>query len=193
MNNQTLQSGSFYHIYNHANGFELLFRERTNYLYFLQKWKKYINPFADTIAYCLMPNHFHFIIHMKDLQGVEDLGGLTFNPSQQFSNLFNCYTKAYNKMYYRMGSLFKQNFQRKIVCNEYYLKYLVAYIHLNPVKHKYCNDKTEWEFSSIHEFHSEKVEWVNSSISNKLFFDQQDLSLWHQFVNLAMTKKLKSA
>ena len=54
-----------YHIYNHANGGDDLFREEANYHYFLKQWKKYIDPVCHTIAYCLMPNHFHAMVEVK--------------------------------------------------------------------------------------------------------------------------------
>ena len=58
----------FYHIYNHANGDDNLFREQENYRFFLQQYAKYINPIADTYAYCLMPNHFHLLVKIKEEQ-----------------------------------------------------------------------------------------------------------------------------
>ena len=54
-----------YHIYNYANGNENLFREQKNYEYFLEKYKQHINPIAETIAWCLMPNHFHLLVKIK--------------------------------------------------------------------------------------------------------------------------------
>src|SRR5690554_5163811 len=55
----------YYHIYNHANGDENLFREQKTYEYFLEKYKKHISPIAETIAWCLMPNHFHLLVKIK--------------------------------------------------------------------------------------------------------------------------------
>jgi REP element-mobilizing transposase RayT len=68
MNNKKaiLQPEGIYHVYQHANGFENLFKEEENYRYFLQQWSKYISPIADTYAYCLMPNHIHFLIRIKE-------------------------------------------------------------------------------------------------------------------------------
>lgn len=60
-----MQPNNFYHIYNRANGNENLFNEDKNYHFFLEKWNKYISPFAETYCYCLMPNHFHFLILTK--------------------------------------------------------------------------------------------------------------------------------
>lgn len=59
---QPLVPGQYYHVFNKSVGGELLFRNEANYLYFLGKYKKYVSPFAETLAYCLMPTHFHFLI-----------------------------------------------------------------------------------------------------------------------------------
>ncbi len=70
-----MQPERFYHVYNHANGEENLFRQEENYHYFLKLWTKYIEPIADTFAYCLMPNHFHSLIRIKsriDLTGFQN-------------------------------------------------------------------------------------------------------------------------
>jgi putative transposase len=61
----------YYPVYNHANGSDNLFLTSENYRYFLQRFASFINPIADIYAYCLMPNHIHFLIRIKsesDLQ-----------------------------------------------------------------------------------------------------------------------------
>ena len=50
----------YYHIYNHAVGFDNLFNSDKNYTYFLNKLKQHILPIGELHVYCLMPNHFHF-------------------------------------------------------------------------------------------------------------------------------------
>ncbi|MCB0196451.1 MAG: hypothetical protein KDJ65_31145, partial [Anaerolineae bacterium] len=67
---------------------------------------------------------------------------------QQFSNYFNGYTKAYNKMYQRRGALFIDYLKRKRVDNQLYLLRLIHYIHYNPVHHNFCGDPPEWPYSS---------------------------------------------
>lgn len=57
------EEGATYHVYNRSN--ESLFHNRENYLFFLRKIRKHILPFADILAYCLMPNHFHIILCVK--------------------------------------------------------------------------------------------------------------------------------
>lgn len=61
-----LKPENTYHVYNRANGNEKLFLSDENYCYFLKKYDEYIYPIADTFCYCLMPNHFHFLIRIKE-------------------------------------------------------------------------------------------------------------------------------
>ena len=96
-----------FHIYNHANGDELLFRKDDNYRYFLKKFSDYLESILETFAYCLMPNHFHFLIRIrskkilrtyfadkldkvkkeKDPQGFQNLEGLGSSPDEKKKNL----------------------------------------------------------------------------------------------------------
>ena len=55
----------YYHLYNRSNNNEILFKTTENYLYFLKKYRFYLEPLLDTLAYCLMPTHFHFLVYVK--------------------------------------------------------------------------------------------------------------------------------
>lgn len=164
-----LEPGCYYHIYNRGiNGCEL-FREPTNYEYFLGLYEKHISPVAETFAWCLMGNHFHLLVKIKEvdffsssssshLEGFKNLRGVVDDAkkklppekrtNQQFSNLFNAYSKAYNKKYHRTGSLFEHSFRRKHITNDEYLRNVVLYIHNNPVHHGFCNHPMEYAWSS---------------------------------------------
>ena len=154
-NIEPIAYGSYYHIYNRGIDSCNLFQETDNYEYFLSLYDKYISPIAETYAWVLMPNHFHLLVRMKDeeevaslnLTGFENLSGLK-PPHQYFSNLFNAYTKAFNKRYGRHGNLFERPFKRKLIDNELYLKQVILYIHNNPVHHKFCNHPMEYPWSS---------------------------------------------
>jgi putative transposase len=163
---EILQPETTYHIYNRANGSEKLFRSDENYRYFLRQYQQYIEPIAETFCYCLMPNHFHFLIRIRsqkeleefykakanlqvnaDLQGFKNLADLAdlqgFKNlegliTKQFSNFFNAYAKAFNKQHKRKGSLFMHTFKRKRVTEKTYLLKLVHYIHYNPVESGLC-------------------------------------------------------
>jgi REP element-mobilizing transposase RayT len=163
-----LRSGQYYHIYNHANGDDNLLKEAKNYSYFLAKYQQHINPIAETIAWCLMPNHFHLLIRIKeevvlkqDFPKFETLENpnieekelkLSYLLSKQFSNFFSSYSQSFNKVYQRRGSLFLKNFKRKLIDSEAYLFQLIIYIHLNPVKHGFTLDLSAWEWSSYQTF-----------------------------------------
>ena len=147
-----LQPGRYYHIYNRGNNREDLFREERNYSYFLQLYARHVYPIADTFAYCLMRNHFHLLVRIKETSQVsETCEVLTPRAiSQHFSNLFNAYTKAINKAYGRTGSLFEERFGRIEVASDRYFLQLIFYIHFNPQKHGFVDDFREWAWSSYH-------------------------------------------
>jgi putative transposase len=155
---EILEPENTYHIFNRANGGEKLFLSDENYRYFLQKYQEYIDPIAETFCYCLMSNHFHFLIRIKSEKALKtffesrDPKGFK-NPSDllsaQFSNFFNAYSKAFNKQNKRMGSLFMHPFKRKLVNSTEYLVKLVHYIHLNPVESGICKSPADWKHSSF--------------------------------------------
>jgi putative transposase len=75
-------------------------------------------------AYCLMPNHFHLLIKEK----IE--GGIT----AFMKKVGTAYAMYMNKKNKRSGNLFQGRFKAELVDKDEYLKYLFAYIHLNPIK-----------------------------------------------------------
>jgi len=77
---EKLKPNTSYHIFNHANGFENIFKEPENYRFFLNKYRKYISPMAETYAYCLMPNHFHLVIRIRKTAVIEELIRNKNNP-----------------------------------------------------------------------------------------------------------------
>jgi REP element-mobilizing transposase RayT len=154
-----LIQGEFYHI-NRGNNRDLLFFEERNYHYFLSLYAKHVAPVVDTYAYCLLPNHFHFLVRVKTPEEIEAFRiSRTLkvsSPSQQFGNLFNAYAKAVNRAYSRTGSLFQNPFGRVNVSSNDHLTYLVCYIHCNPQKHNPSTDFRRWTFSSFQTILSRK-------------------------------------
>ena len=59
------ESGHIYHIYNQGNNRQKIFFDRENYLFFLRKIRTHVSPFADILAWCLMPNHFHLMVYVN--------------------------------------------------------------------------------------------------------------------------------
>jgi len=105
----------------------MVFFCRDHYLFFKRKLKRYILPFADILAWCLMPNHFHLMIHVnnvevdkkliinksgRDLKSHPDFKRITLN--QSIGIMLASYTRAINKQRNRSGSLFRK--ETKAVC-----------------------------------------------------------------------------
>lgn len=172
MKTKALIPGEYYHIYNRGNNRENIFKEEKNYHYFMGLYDKYIVPIAETYAYCLLRNHFHFMVRIKDApkdsQSLEDWLSYQLKTedqtdkdwqsyiSLQFRNFFSTYSKAINKAYQRTGSLFEKSFKRRLVSDDSYFKTLIVYIHQNPQKHGFVDDFRDWPFSSYQSLMSAK-------------------------------------
>jgi REP element-mobilizing transposase RayT len=136
--------GQYYHIYNRGPGRQQIFREEENYLYLLRLVKTYTHQLqVAVIAYCLMPNHYHFLLR----QDGEESAGLLPQLA------FNRYTKAFNKRYGRTGTLFEGRYRSIWVDRTEYLFHLCRYIHANPVKAGFASRLEDWPFSNY-------LEWV---------------------------------
>ena len=153
---ENLAPGNYYHIYNRGNNGSPIFFEKENYSYFLRLYEKYIHPVANTYAWCLLKNHFHFLLYLKEKEEI-NLSDLSYStkkeatkadPSRQFSHFFNAYTQAINKKYGRTGSLLEKPFERKRIDSEDYLRKLVFYIHNNPVHHGLTSNMESYPWSS---------------------------------------------
>ena len=157
MPNEPLQFGQYYHIYNRGNNRENLFVEPRNYPYFLRLYVRYIQPVAQTFAYCLLFNHFHFFIRTYTEEEQEQISSISEiepispifklrQPSRAFNNMFIVYARAFNKATNRTGALFETPFGREIVDSDAYFLALIAYIHRNPQKHGLVDDFREWKW-----------------------------------------------
>ncbi|MBK9248114.1 MAG: transposase [Ignavibacteria bacterium] len=135
-----LYPNRYYHIYNRSNNNEVVFRSDDNYSYFLRKYHAAFHESLDTIAYCLMPTHFHFLVHV--------ISDDTERIKHSLGKLQSSFTQSINRHYRRHGNLFQQHSKSKHIENEEYLKTLLTYIHQNPVRSKLVNKPEEWKYSS---------------------------------------------
>lgn len=146
-----LSVGEFYHIYNRGVEKKQIFLDRYDYDRFMillllanrlesldirnfRRSKKNCGggtsagkeqeTLVDIGAYCLMPNHFHILIHEKTE------GGIT----KFIHKLTTAYTMYFNRKYERVGPLLQGTFKSEHADSDEYLKYLFSYIHLNPLK-----------------------------------------------------------
>ncbi|OUL64247.1 transposase [Flavobacterium sp. AJR] len=177
MKKDIFEAGQYYHIYNRGNNKEDIFIEEKNYNYFLEKVKKYILPIADIYAYCLLKNHFHIVLRIKDESNLSEKSKEKIHLP--FSNLFNAYSKSINKAYNRTGSLFQEHLQRNRIEDEVYLKQLIIYVHLNPLKHKFTEYFDSYLHSSYRSYLSEKLTSIDRESILELFDGLDNFKICH--------------
>lgn len=135
----------YYHIYNRGNSKQEIFRSDNDYsrfkatLYLANSTEPFVlrdieeedifvtmrdEPLVHIGTYCLMPNHFHLLITPAKEKGV----------SVFMNKLGTSYSAYFNRKYDRTGSLFEGSYKAKFIESDRYLKYLFAYIHLNPFR-----------------------------------------------------------
>ncbi len=153
-----LQEGHLYHVYNRGNNREPLFFKPENYLFFLRKFRIYLLPHCDVLAYCLMPNHFHLLIYANSYT-IKPVGNHPISRnvfSEGIRNLLSSYTQAINKQEARTGSLFTQNTRFKCLTDtlhkELYSTTCFHYIHQNPMKAQLVSRLEEWPYSSFRDY-----------------------------------------
>jgi len=112
-----LLPGDHYHIVSRAIGDEKIFREQTDYDVFFSRFEKHVLPVAEIYCYCLLPNHIHFLVRIKDepditryFKKIKKVNDYSYDKlsefiMERFSNFLNSYTKSFNKKYYR-GAVF---------------------------------------------------------------------------------------
>lgn len=178
-----LESGNFYHLYNRGNNKEDIFYEDRNYEHFLNLYRKYVTEMVETYAYCLMKNHFHFLVRVKEPTcEVLETSQVGRKISRQFSHLFNAYAKAFNKAYRRTGSLFQERFRRKLVSTDHYLVQTISYIHANPQRHRAIKDFRKYPYSSYHAIISNDETFLEREKVIQYFGNKEKFIEFHQDV-----------
>jgi putative transposase len=175
---------TYYHLYNRTNNDEALFRSEDNFLYFLKKYRFYLDEYLETIGYCLMPTHFHFLVRVKASNNssddskllsvvnlLDDNSSMDSKSSDEYSLAISkqvaiwlrSYTRAFNNMWHRHGNLFNQNTNAKPVPNDRYLITLLTYIHQNPRRSGLVDESEEWLYSSYQDY----IDLRNGSLPSK--------------------------
>ena len=167
---EVLQKEYYYYIYNRGINSTLFFNNDENKRYFLTLVKKYFISKIEIISYCLMDNHFHFVIKVI---------GKEKEVTQSLSNLFNAYAKAYNKQNSRTGSLFEKHFKRIRINDEEYLRKLIIYVHLKPLYHLGDNFE-KYSFSSYGILISKKDTMINREEVLELFSGLENFIFNHR-------------
>lgn len=128
------KENKFYHVYNRSVDKKTLFSSAGNYRFFLMKFDFYLSPMLDTYAFCLLGNHFHFLVQVKDLSVFRTENNIPASRNthdlvcMQWRKLFQSYAMAFNKQHNRTGTLFQTPFKRALIDEPAYLNRVVEYI-----------------------------------------------------------------
>lgn len=197
---------AFYHIFNQTNGKEDLFRSDENRRFFLSRFATFMLPFCYIHSYALMSNHFHFSLQIKSkaeiysyisnlsnstlsvrmqkfiaLADIDDAVNETFHLliCDQIKRFMTSYTRSFNNMYNRSGSLFRQKFKRSHFDPEVKFRYLQYYIHHNARKHKIVNNFLDYKYHSYIEIVNDSSIIINRSKVLDWFDDLNDFISFH--------------
>lgn len=117
-------------------------------------------------AYCLMPNHFHLLLHQK-----ENTNGV----AKAMHSIGTTYAMYFNRKYNKRGSLFESIYKSAPIMHDPYLQHITRYIHLNH------SDYKTWPYSSYRDYLTElHRSWVDVAPILGLFSSRLEYA---QFVN----------
>lgn len=150
---RSIVAGEFYHVYNRAVDKRVIFYTEKDYEYFLSKVLFFKEKTGiKIIAYCVLPNHWHFLLKEPETKTETTFQIKISSVSKFISLLTNSYTKYFNLNKDHSGLIFQGPFKSKLVSDDNYLRVLINYINLNPLKHKISKKAGEWPYTSDHNY-----------------------------------------
>lgn len=155
----------YHHIYAWGNDRHSVFLENHHYEYYLQCLKKYSKMFAvDILAYALMEWHVHLFIYDRD-----------DNMSSFMKRLHGVYAVFFNRDADRVGHVFGERFNNKIVQPNIYALRLSKYIHRQAVEAGLVDHPLHYRWTSYQVYCGlEKTDFIKPGIVLDQFDDGQD-------------------
>ncbi|HBG70709.1 MAG: hypothetical protein A2W93_04625 [Bacteroidetes bacterium GWF2_43_63] len=202
---EPLLANKYYHIFNRGNNSDSVFKSYDDYSYFIHLYSIYAHPFFETFSWCLMKNHYHFCVRVKNENEFERFDKrnrwkiepvikwqmysineiplekqIIPKPHRMLGFMFDAYSKYYNKKYDRTGVVFERGFEKKLIEKEDYLMELITYIHNNPVKHQISKDAGLYQWSSYNEILNNSSAFCNSEKIIQMFDSKENFVFIHQ-------------
>jgi len=115
---------------------KVLVLEKEKRIEFFRELKNQGQQLVEILSYCLMPNHFHFLLRQQLDNGI----------SRFLSNFANSYTRYFNTKYQRTGALFQGIFKTVRIESDEQLVHVSRYIHFNPVLSFLVDDENLEEY-----------------------------------------------
>eukprot|EP01047_Picozoa_sp_COSAG01_P079137 COSAG01_NODE_14892_length_1398_cov_1.022325_2_plen_203_part_00 len=162
-----LLANSFYHIFNQANNKRGINLCNQTYDFFIDLLHHLQDKFHLNIyAYCLMTNHYHFLIKTER----DNLD----RAMADFGRNYACYI---NKITNGSGPVFNRRYQAKLITEERYLLQVLRYIHLNPVEADLCKEADSYDWSSFPSYIQPTQRKTSKKLIDTSFFLQRFLNI----------------
>jgi putative transposase len=176
-----IYEAGLYHIYNRGNNSQPIFYNEYDYQQFIDSSYKYLVPNCQILAWCLMPNHFHFLLEAneKSLERIKWGGNEMTSLTNGFQLLQSSYAKLINNKRNMTGSLFQQKTKAKFLEDINYAMTAFRYIHQNPVKANLVDKPEDWNYSSYNEYCglSSSIKLSNVELGKAIFeFEVNDFT-----------------
>lgn len=154
----------FYHVMARGNGRMIIFENESDFASFLKLVRTCFKKYKiELLAWCLMDNHFHFVVRDKNDK-----------LSKAMKELIGSYAQQFNEKYQRSGSVFQPRFRSEPIGTYNYLLEAIRYVLLNPFMAGLASYDT-YSWSSYSEYFGWQdicdVDIVRSEFSNKEAFD----------------------
>jgi len=183
---------SYYHLYNRGVAKQNIFLDEKDYKTFLSYLKLYLTPLPATqtvppskqlnnffgqlslLAYCLMPNHFHFLVFQESATIITSF----------MRSLMSKYSRYFNTKYKRVGPIFQGKLKAVAVTSEEQFTYLSKYIHRNPLAILPArSDLAGYKYSSYQNYlRLFEQSWIKTDEILSLFSKTNPRSSYRQFV-----------
>lgn len=168
---RSFEEDSAYHVFNRGVEKRSIFQDDEDYEKFIKYMRIYLSPLdkivssfpyldiklqarnlnkdLDLVAYCLMPNHFHFLLFQKTKDAI----------SRFMKQQINAYTKYFNEKYQRTGNLLEGRFKAAPIKGDDLLIHISRYIHLNPVIARLTKEGESFRWSSLKCFLEKRLDF----------------------------------
>lgn len=128
-----------YHVLNRGNNKEIVFFDDEDFRFFLRQVKKYKEKFGIKIYhYCLMPNHYHFLVEPPTPDAL----------AKFMQALMLVYAQHIQRKYGKVGHIWQGRYKSPIIEKEDYLVQCGYYIEDNPRRAGLKKDLKDWSWSS---------------------------------------------
>ena len=152
------ESDSLYHVYNRGNNGQQLFFEPAHYHHFLRLFRQHVEPLTKVLAYCLMSNHFHFLLLTTEAgtRWDESASSVRQPMVRGLAKLLSSYSQGLNQQFGRQGALFQPKTKGKQLDGPFseagYSLLCFQFIHQNPLRAGLAAALADWPYSSYRDY-----------------------------------------